>query len=104
LKPAVLALWCWAPNCTETVADSDVSLPPRPQRRASSVVHNLKGKKPMAEAAGDVLSLPTSHGQAEARHMGLAEAGQNRWCIRYPWSTETYYGTAEQVVAQWWRT
>ena len=31
--------------------------------------------------------------------MGRAEAGQNRWCIRYPWSTETFYGTAEQVVA-----
>jgi len=52
----------------------------------------------MAEAAGDVLTLPTSRGQAEARHMGRAEAGQNRWCIRYPWSTETFYGTAEQVV------
>ena len=53
----------------------------------------------MAEAAGDVLSLPTPRGHAEARHMGRAEAGQNRWCIRYPWSTETFYGTAEQVLA-----
>jgi hypothetical protein len=53
----------------------------------------------MAEAAGDVLSLPTSHGQAEARRMGQAEAGESRWCIKHPWGTETFYGTAEQVVA-----
>ncbi len=53
----------------------------------------------MTEAAGDVLSLPTSRGQAEARRMGRAEAGQSRWCVRHPWSTETFYGTAEQVMA-----
>ena len=31
--------------------------------------------------------------------MGQAEAGQSRWCIRHPWGTETFYGTAEQVTA-----
>ena len=45
----------------------------------------------MAEAAGDVLSLPTSRGRAEA--------GESRCCIRHPWGTETFYGTAEQVLA-----
>jgi hypothetical protein len=54
----------------------------------------------MAEAAGDILALPTSRGHAEARHMGRAESGQSRWCIRHPWGTETFYGTAEQVMAQ----
>ena len=53
----------------------------------------------MAEAAGDVLILPTSRGQAEARRMGRAEAGASRWCITHPWDTEVYYGTAEQVMA-----
>ncbi len=53
----------------------------------------------MAEAAGDVLILPTSHGQAEARRMGRAEAGASRWCISHPWGTDIFYGTAEQVVA-----
>ena len=53
----------------------------------------------MAEAAGDVLSLPTSRGQAEARRMGRAEAGESRWCISHPWGTDIFYGTAEQVVA-----
>ena len=53
----------------------------------------------MAEAAGDVLTLATSRGQAEARCMGRTEAGQSRWCIRHPWGTETFYGTAEQVAA-----
>lgn len=52
----------------------------------------------MAEAAGDLLSLRTSRGQAEARRMGQAEAGGSRWCVRYPWATETFYGTAEQVM------
>jgi hypothetical protein len=52
----------------------------------------------MAEAAGDVLSLRTSRGQAEATSMGQAEAGESRWCVRYPWGTETFYGTAEQVM------
>jgi len=56
-------------------------------------------RKPMAEAVGDVLSLPTSRGQAEARRMGHTEAGESRWCIRHPWGTETFYGTAEQVMA-----
>jgi hypothetical protein len=54
----------------------------------------------MAEAAGDVVRLPTPRGGAEARRMGQAEAGQSRWCIRHPWGTETFYGTAEQVTAQ----
>ena len=53
----------------------------------------------MAEAAGDVVSLPTPRGDAEARRMGQAEAGQSRWCIRHPWGTETFVGTAEQVMA-----
>ncbi|WP_043344823.1 hypothetical protein [Belnapia moabensis] len=53
----------------------------------------------MAEAAGDVLILPTSHGQAEARRMGRAEDGASRWCISHPWGTDIFYGTAEQVVA-----
>ena len=53
----------------------------------------------MAEAAGDVLSLPTPRGRAEARRMGRAEAGESRWCIAVPWSTETFYGTAERAVA-----
>jgi hypothetical protein len=53
----------------------------------------------MAEAAGDVLSLPTSLGRAEATRMGQAEAGASRWCVRYPWGTETFYGTSEQVEA-----
>ena len=54
----------------------------------------------MAEAAGNVVRLPTPRGDAEARRMGRAEAGQSRWCIRHPWGTETFYGTAEQVLAQ----
>ena len=54
----------------------------------------------MAEAAGDVVRLPTPRGDAEARRMGQAEAGQSRWCIRHPWGAETFYGTAEQVTAQ----
>ena len=53
----------------------------------------------MAEAAGDVLSLPTSRGKAEARRIGRAEAAASRWCISHPWDTEIFYGTAEQVVA-----
>jgi hypothetical protein len=53
----------------------------------------------MGEAAGDVLALAAPSGRAEATRMGRAEAGQRRWCIRYPWSTETFYGTAEQVMA-----
>ncbi len=52
----------------------------------------------MAEAAGDVVSLPTPRGEAEARRMGRAEAGQSRWCVRHPWGTETFFGTAEQVL------
>src|SRR5689334_11766221 len=58
----------------------------------------LRGRRHMAEAAGDVLTLATSHGQAEARRMGRTEAGESRWCIRHPWGTETFYGTAEQVM------
>ena len=53
----------------------------------------------MAEAAGDVVRLPTARGDAEARRMGQAEAGQSRWCVRHPWGTETFYGTAEQATA-----
>ncbi len=53
----------------------------------------------MAEAAGDVVSLPTPRGEAEARRMGRAEAGQSRWCVRHPWGTETFFGTAKQVLA-----
>ena len=53
----------------------------------------------MAEAAGDMVSVPTPRGDAEARRMGRAEAGQSRWWIRHPWGTETFYGTAEQVMA-----
>ena len=53
----------------------------------------------MAEASGDVLALAMPGGRAEATRMGRAEAGQSRWCIRYPWCTETFYGTAERVVA-----
>ena len=53
----------------------------------------------MAEAAGDVVRLATPRGDAEARRMGQAEAGQSRWCITHPWGTETFYGTAEQVTA-----
>ena len=54
----------------------------------------------MAEAAGDVVSLPTARGEAEARRMGRAEAGQSRWWLRYPWgAAEAFYGTAEQAVA-----
>ena len=53
----------------------------------------------MAEAAGDVVRLPTPRGDAEARRMGRPEAGQSRWCVRHPWGTETFYGTAEQVTA-----
>ena len=53
----------------------------------------------MAEAAGDVLVLATARGRAEAKRMGRGEAGASRWCIRHPWGTETFYGTAEQVMA-----
>src|SRR3712207_704809 len=56
-----------------------------------------EGRTGMAEAAGDVVRLPTPRGDAEARRMGQAEAGQSRWCVRHPWGTETFYGTAEQV-------
>jgi hypothetical protein len=53
----------------------------------------------MAEAAGDLLTVPTPQGNAEAKRMGRAEAGQSRWWIRYPWAAESFYGTSEQVVA-----
>ena len=53
----------------------------------------------MAEAAGDVLSLPTPRGDAVAQRMGRAEAGQSRWWIKHPWGGEAFYGTAEQVMA-----
>ena len=53
----------------------------------------------MAEAAGDVVRLPTPRGEAEARRMGRTEAGQSRWWVRHPWGGEAFYGTAEQVTA-----
>ena len=53
----------------------------------------------MAEAAGDVVRVATPRGEAEARRMGRAEAGQSRWWVRHPWGAETFYGTAEQVEA-----
>jgi hypothetical protein len=53
----------------------------------------------MAEAAGDLLTVATPEGIAEAKRMGRAEAGQSRWWIRYPWAAESFYGTAEQAVA-----
>lgn len=53
----------------------------------------------MAEAAGDVLILATAHGSAEAKRMGRGETGDSRWCIKHPWGTDTFYGTAEQVMA-----
>ena len=53
----------------------------------------------MAEAAGDVVRLPTARGEAEARRMGRTEAGQSRWWVRHPWGGEAFYGTAEQVMA-----
>jgi hypothetical protein len=53
----------------------------------------------MAEAAGDVVRLPTPRGDAEARRMAQAEAGRSRWCIIHPWGTETFFGTEEQVLA-----
>jgi hypothetical protein len=53
----------------------------------------------MAEAAGDALMVPTPQGNAEAKRMGLAEAGQSRWWIRYPWAAESFFGTAEQAMA-----
>jgi len=59
----------------------------------------------MAEAAGDLLTVPTPQGNADAKRMGRAdEAGQSRWWIRYPWAAETFaaetfYGTADQAVA-----
>jgi len=59
----------------------------------------MGGRTPVAEAAGDVVRVPTSRGDAEARRMGRAEAGQSRWWVRHPWGAETFYGTSEQVVA-----
>jgi hypothetical protein len=53
----------------------------------------------MGETADDVLSLATPGGRVEATRMGRAEAGLSRWCVRHPWGTEPFYGTAEQVVA-----
>ena len=53
----------------------------------------------MAEAAGDVVSLPTPRGDAVAKRMGRAEAGQSRWWIEHPWGGEAFYGTAEQAMA-----
>jgi len=52
----------------------------------------------MADAAGDVISVPTPDGYAEARRMGRAEAGQSRWWIKHTWGAEAFYGTAEQAV------
>ena len=46
-----------------------------------------------------VVRLPTARGEAEARRMGRAAAGQSRWCVRHPWGIETFFGTAEQVLA-----
>jgi hypothetical protein len=51
----------------------------------------------VAAAAGDVLTVATPSGPAEARRMGQAEAGQSRWWIKAPWGAETFYGTAEQA-------
>jgi len=53
----------------------------------------------MADAAGDVITVPTPDGHAEARRMGWAEAGQSRWWVKHPWGAEAFYGTAEQAVA-----
>src|SRR5215213_1374826 len=58
-----------------------------------------RGRTGMAEAAGDVVRLPTARGDAEARRMGRTEAGQSRWWVRHPWGGEAFYGTAEQVTA-----
>jgi hypothetical protein len=54
----------------------------------------------VAVSAGDVLTLATLSGPAEARRIGRAEAGQSRWSIKAPWGAEIFYGTAEQAEAQ----
>jgi hypothetical protein len=51
----------------------------------------------MSQTASDVLSMPTPHGGAEARHMGRADSGLSRWQVRFPWGTETFFGTSSDI-------
>ena len=53
----------------------------------------------MSQEPTDVLSVPTPHGRAEARHMGRTGSGQGGpWQVRFPWGTETFFGTAADIV------
>jgi hypothetical protein len=67
--------------------------------RQSPLVFESPRRIKMAQAAGDLLTVPTLKGNAEAKRMGRAEAGQSRWWIRYPWAAESFYGTAEAAMA-----
>jgi hypothetical protein len=51
----------------------------------------------MSETAGDVLSVPSRQGKVEARHMGRADSGLSRWQVRFPWGTETFFGTSADI-------
>jgi hypothetical protein len=53
----------------------------------------------MAETAGEVVRVPTAVGEVEAQRMGRAEAGPGRWCVRYAWGLETFFGNSADLVA-----
>jgi hypothetical protein len=51
----------------------------------------------MSETAGDVLSMASRQGEVEARRMGRADSGLSRWQVRFPWGTETFFGTSADI-------
>jgi hypothetical protein len=53
----------------------------------------------MAETSGEVVMVPTPSGEVEAQRMGRAEAGPGRWCVRYSWGSETFFGNSAELVA-----
>lgn len=53
----------------------------------------------MAESSSDIVTVQTSDGEVEARRMGRCESGSSRWQVRYPWGTETFFGTSAEVAA-----
>jgi hypothetical protein len=53
----------------------------------------------MAETAGEVVMVPTADGKVEAQRTGTAEAGLSRWCVRYAWGLESFFGNSAELVA-----
>ena len=51
----------------------------------------------MSETAGDVLSVASRQGKIEAHRMGRADSGLSRWQVRFPWGTETFFGSSADI-------